>query len=557
MLIALFMWIYITGVCFTWGIIICRLLISRKLFFPIELPHFSLICLTGMAVAGTIALYVSIFLPLNLYTHLFILLPALLCWLITPLRSKMFFQFRKAFSFSGLPLAIFGMAIMMVLVISTYKIIHPDTLSYHVQSIIWFETFKAVPGTVHIDLELAFQSLWFATNALFHWNFNTPGYAFYLNGAVLSWFFLFICGSIRVNGQANAKTATLLVVLIFTLISWTQVRLTAASASPDFIVSLYILGAGFIFLEGKKDKYYTHWMVIIFSMAAISIKLSAFTMALLPLMLVISWIKKKKFMLASRSIFFCLLFLIPILARNSIASGYPFYPSGFLNIMNVEWKLSMPALEAFQQYIMNYARIPVDGNAVTTSVDVHSNWIPAWWNYLATADKLLLSLIFLLAIANLGYLHKSRKILASEEIMLLATSITGSILWFVLAPDPRFGTGFLMLLASLLAHILVKHKQLGSVISKRALIVVCWIILSGITGYTLYRFNRFFEPDQVFYPKGVELGDYKMVNCQNVTLYVPLLDSICGSIPAPCMVDSCNRVIPIGDVTTDGFLEKK
>src|SRR5688500_3757350 len=193
MLLLLALWLYISFICFTWGIIVCRFFTRGQNLAAIEFPHVSMICLLGLAAVGTVGLYLSLYMPLSGVAHLIIALPVIVCWLYAPVRRSMLPAFRKRILTGTVNWLLFLVLLLMTLSISSGLIIHPDTLSYHLQSIRWFEQFSAVPGIVNIDTELGMQSLWFAAHALFRPEITAGVFALYLNGAVLCWFFLFIC----------------------------------------------------------------------------------------------------------------------------------------------------------------------------------------------------------------------------------------------------------------------------------------------------------------------------------------------------------------------------
>lgn len=87
--------------------------------------------------------------------------------------------------------------------------------------------------------------------------------------------------------------------------------------------------------------------------------------------------------------------------------------------------------------------------------------------------------------------------------------------------------------------------------------IYAWLVITGLAGYTISRFNRFFEVDQLIYPKGAAIGTYKTTTCYTIPVNVPVRDTLCGGIPAPCLPDSCNSIIPLGKTIEDGFSSSK
>src|SRR5688500_15329410 len=165
MLLLLLFWLYITIICFTWGIIVCRFFTRGESMENIDFPAVSVICLLGLTATGTLALYFSLYLPVNWIVHLVIVLPVIVCWCVGPLRRTMWKLLAVSRPPGYINTILLISLILMIAGIASSTIIHPDTLSYHVQSIRWFEQFKVVPGIVNVDTELGMQSLWFAAHA--------------------------------------------------------------------------------------------------------------------------------------------------------------------------------------------------------------------------------------------------------------------------------------------------------------------------------------------------------------------------------------------------------
>src|SRR5258705_8831822 len=88
---------------------------------------------------------------------------------------------------------------------STWTIVHPDTLGYHAQTIQWIEKYKAVPGLVHLHVRFGYQGLWFVNCALFDFSFTGNEGITFLNSTVLLWFFIFMVNRIDQNFFKDGK----------------------------------------------------------------------------------------------------------------------------------------------------------------------------------------------------------------------------------------------------------------------------------------------------------------------------------------------------------------
>ena len=223
----------------------------------------------------------------------------------------------------------------MVIFLTSSPVIHPDTLNYHVYSVLFFDHFGIVPGIVHLKPQFGFQSLWFVALNVFEFRFLSDAPTFYLNGAVLCWFILFLISEGKVFGKESQGHITILPgiacfgLLFFTLISWTQIRLTASSASPDFISALCVF-LGFYFLivaSRERENSVFSFLAIFLSLMAVCTKLSVIVILLIPILVAVNNLVKRQYKMVFGYILTTILVLAPLITRNIVTSGYPLYPS--------------------------------------------------------------------------------------------------------------------------------------------------------------------------------------------------------------------------------------
>ena len=206
MLATLLSWLYISFICWSWGILFLQLI--RKITKEESgLPHFSMICLYGLAVITIVASGLSLFMPLGDWWIQFIfILPASLIFFMKNV-PYFFSSLKKELSVLHiLSLVLLLSLLLLVLVMSTWTIVHPDTLGYHAQTIQWVEKYKAVPGLVHLHVRFGYQGLWFVNSALFDFSFTGKQGITFLNSTVLFWFLFFIVNRIDEPKSLVAET---------------------------------------------------------------------------------------------------------------------------------------------------------------------------------------------------------------------------------------------------------------------------------------------------------------------------------------------------------------
>lgn len=563
MLLTLLSWIYITAICLIWGKII--LSAFMKFTAPGPEPDFPIVCLTGLAGIGVFSLAESVFMPLSLAAHLSVLVFAIAYLLFPTNRKQIVQQLNSLRNIRRLPLLLFSTCALLILIMGSYDIIHPDTLMYHAQAIKVMEQYKAIPGLVHLRYETAMTSMWFAVQAIFRFNFIHPNNYLFINGCVLCWFCLFICMKLTTTeskgpdtkGKINYQFTGWILLLLFTVFSWTQIRLTAVSASPDFITTIYIWAAFYSFaqIRSNNNDVYTY-LAVLFCCAAITIKLSAITIALLPVLIVFKLFTQKKIKPALFIIGASVIMVLPYLVRNTITTGYPLFPSTAFNVFNFDWKLSEKNVYAFQHYIKAYARFPVaDYAEAEKALQLPaSEWIFMWWNQLALPDQLLLCTILALSLYYLFTFKTNIKQQGYTGGGILGVALTGSLIWMISAPAIRFGTGFLIPMCfsvgSGLKNLSFKKHLFENRRLNKILIIPASLL---IVFYIGYRVIYFFKPSQIILPAGLQKPVYTTTDCKGMKFSV---SDNCSFAPAPCFNGNCERIMLRGTGISDGFKGK-
>lgn len=543
----------ITLVCYSWG----DLFFGKGIFASSSvLAHPAIISLAGLMMVSMTATILSLFVPLGpLWIKSLFLLPLL--WLIYRKGIPALVNpFRTLFTgFSMGAWILFSALLLMALALSAPSIIHPDTLGYHAPVIKWIENYKAVPGIVHLQPRLGLQNTWFVSIALFDL-FPVRGNGLvFLPVAVLSWYFLFLTDHINRSFLQKDLSSLLgwLAWLGISLFPITLVRLTAASTHPDFMAVL-VCWVIFWLLSKRKveNELAVHSLIILFGFYALTIKWSV-----LPIMVLALYSFTR---LSYRSVpktFYvsciALLLLGGTLARNTISSGYPFFPTDSMDWINVDWKPPKKELLDMQDYVTGYARGYKEGSAqeaINGSNARFEEWIPVWWKHLTLPDKVMISLTLLALLISVIRLQS--KIFREEYGRLWLVSFTGLLFWWLIAPDPRFGYAFItgLILAGFSGKIpLPDKKWIGEKIS--FLLLLPAIMITLYTGYRGWK-------DQVYQHLLLPAGPYmkntgQVIEIEGRKLYKPLDQEGCSWNALPCTPDDMEGVEFRGEELEDGF----
>ncbi len=561
MLIILLAWIYISFLSWMWGILFLQF-IKKITGNELQLQHFSLICISGLSVITIIASILSLFIPLgDWWVQFLFIIPCLVLFFkkdspafFTALKKEL--QDLHLFS-----IILLSACLLLILVMGSWTIIHPDTLGYHAQTIQWIEKYKAVPGLVHLHVRFGYQGLWFIDSALFGFSFTGKEGIILLNTTVLFWFYMFFLNRINYNFLKDGKRLYGLLwmaLLVISIWSYTQVRLTATSASPDFIATLFILIIIYILLEKNlRHLDASTWLLVAFlSLVAVTIKLSVAPILLVAIVPALLGLVKRKIKLFFTILFISIVTLSPFIARNIISTGYIVFPSTFIDVANVDWKYDRELTVNEKNYITAYAK----KTGVVTKDEINavnkmnpSEWLSTWWQNRSIADKIIM--IFLL-LSILSALLSIRKILLSGFIplLVLVTLLTGIVFWFANAPDPRFGFGSIIGFIGVVFYLVFKEKVIF--IGKNVLTAILLVIAGSIFAYTGYRFVNFFNKEQLIFPLGIEKTEYKTFECDGIKINSPAVNKDFGIVPVPCTNLDCDKFSPRGNTVEDGFKAK-
>lgn len=554
MLITLLAWVYISFVCYAWGRLFLQLMSRNN--HPLSYG-FSITCFIGLAITGSLAQIISLFTGLgSIAVQLIFLVPAVAAGLFAKQRWPFFIKMKTAVRSIRLPVAfVLATTLLMILVMSVYPVTHPDTLAYHAQLTKWAAQYGTVPGLVNVNYLYGLQNSWFLLCGLFSFSFASMNAVTFINTTVLVWLLLFVHEKINaaLRPDGNHYHAFLwLALLAVNVGTFTQIPLTATSASPDFIATIYILLIGYLCLRHHALSKQEELVIIFLCFFTITIKLSAVPVVLLAFYLLYPFTRGRIAAFMALAIFV----LVPFLARNVITSGHLFFPAAFADIFNVDWKYDTHKLGYINKFVLSFARTHEVSNPDELLSLPFQKWIPIWWHNLSIADKLTMACqVLCLAIAAISY----KSILAETALkkMCLLTCLAGLFFWFVKAPDPRFGAGFLLLFASvILSGQFIISKTSFFFTPIKIVIVLCLLTGTGIALYTLYRIDRYFNAKELVAPEGIIVPE-QAIYYKDIKTTIPLVTPQRKNISVVPDNPAERRFQFRGSTAAAGFTEKK
>ncbi len=557
MIILLLAWIYLTIVSFSWG----KLLISFPGFDQKSLPgradFLILVCFGGLAMLAALSQFLSLFIPLgSWYAQIIVIMPFLI-YLKNKSMALAISECYGKWKNVKFPVKILIVTTaLLILAISSWVVSHPDSIGYHIQIIKWIHSYRIVPGLANLNPRLGFQSAWFTLNSLFTFPFIKAGVYTYLGSIVCIWYIIFIASLINRNiNKGNFALAIFWMgLLVISFGSYTQIRLTASSASPDFIAAIFILIAVYLsFAQEDLPDNLSISLQVVFSFTALSIKLSAIPICLLGIYGLVKLLSQKKMSKNIALIVLILMIVCNSMVRNIITSGYVFYPSPFPDIIHADWKMPRYKAAHEAQYITAFAKTESENGDkdIRETLDMHFHqWMPIWWFHRSIADKFVLVLLLVLICSVLLLIKRTAIRLYGLSLTIVAT---GLIFWYLLGPDPRFGWGFIISFIGISMWLLHQRVSLQLHIGNKVPLFLLNIVNAGLACYTVYRFVYFFSVSQIVFPMGTASQSFTSKVCNDIQFNIAFPKEGCGDNDIPCIEGSCKDFLFRGADVTDGF----
>lgn len=489
---------------------------------------FAGICITGIVLSA-----VSLWLPLNYLILLALLGLSVIYWGINFKNGKQAIQ-KIAIQIKNLPTyskIAFLLVSAVVLSLSIIAPLHYDTGLYHLQTMMWNESFHVVPGLANLHERLAFNSSLFTLTPIFGLPSLFKQHIFSINALSILCFFTWCI-------SASAKTASFpikVALVIFPLLIFRTYAGSISSLSTDMLPNILIVYVllKVVFFDEQLTKQKVFLSVI--ALYSVTLKLSAAPVGLLFLFTIIKIIGKKKY-----KEFFLLAItgaaiVLPWLVRNVILSGYLVYPFPTINLFNFDWKQPANLAQQAKDWVTSYARVT---QAPDTLSWPFSKWFPIWLKAQNPLNLLLFGCSILSPAIMFFLFAKRRKHSINVNVFYYwAIAFVGTVFWFCSAPDFRFNYAFIIL-AAVIPFVLLWN--VFPVMPTPKISGYFYAILMAGLVYTYYKAPKNYSAATLYKPISTEVnGGEKNIQfvqhtIDNYIIYTPIGTDQCFGAPIPC-----------------------
>jgi hypothetical protein len=445
-----------------------------------------------------------------------------------------------------------------------------DTHLYYTQSIIWDETYPVVPGIGNMHGRLGFNSNLLLMSAAFSvkdlFGFRVFGLLSLFTIVLYAW----IIAGISTHKSVWVRLALSFFIFAFLFLYHLSLSSPSTDPFPNMLVAFVLIRA-ILDKDALQHSPLVFWLLPVF---CLTLKLSVAPLCLLSLLLCYYIIKEKQYRSLVVFTLLALFILVPWCARNVIITGYLIYPFPAIDIFNVDWKIPIDLVQIEKGLVSSWAKmpgLPLDKFEAMPFWE----WAAVW---LLRHIRYMQFYIFTFCLAGLSpfamcWLKAKLNVKVSPlQVTAWIVGVAGSIFWFFMAPDVRFGFSFILmagLVPLFLAPIPLGKTGLNKIVAT-AMIVSLFYFLWPL--YKLYDDTIGTKPlvSYLYSPQSVGtvekaiypvlfpnvIAVYTEHKIGNTTVYISNT-GFCYEYCFPCMPYGARTLEMRGDRIEDGFRVKK
>ncbi len=475
MVLIAFTWLFIAFCSFVFGK--AAIMLLNKYLLDGYKPQLELTAFIGLLSIGVIANIVSCFRPVN--DELLITIAGFSVYYAYKNRESILVDFmylwqrvlRTTLFEWGAVALLFGFCLAKASVLSTSH----DEGVYYLQTIRWNAEYGLVPGLGNLEGRFAFNSSWHVLMALFGFqglnslpgnpNFNDIGEL----SALLIGIWCVEGLSLCLRGERSYfNTYRALMLMAWPLI--VVHNLSSPMADLGVMLCIWVV-IGLLIQQIEERAGQTRiWLVIGIAAVAITIKLSAIIMAIIPLFYFRKTLSTGKPIRALAIAVFSILILSPWAYRTWVISGYWLYPIKATGFLSADWKMPEKELDKEAFDVTRFARFGPDGPKgkvpngwYEQENPAFTDWVPYWYNHtLSITEQIFFALSFLSCIGLILQFFtqlKTAEPIAKELNWVGLLLVAGACFWFLKGPSFRFGYGYLIPLTVLFLLMALKANE--------------------------------------------------------------------------------------------------
>jgi|GEM_PF-2497658 hypothetical protein len=509
---------------------------------PLPPPGWVILPLLGFLIHIPVLSFLSLFLPLNTYVFLSIIV---LLLLFLPWR-KTLFHHSIPVNNQPVKLLVFSLLAFLTLLSASLPPTLPDMWGYHAQAIQWTEKYAVVPGLGNLCSKFAFNFGSFLFLALLSMRPLTGQPLFTLNALLMIWVFGYLAFFLGRKGSAIVK----MVLLLGVFAVFHYFKQAIPSTSVECTSALLLLLLFFLYLShygalepNDKKRYLGIIVLLILILPVIKLTNAAYLLLVLPILRQVRLKVKWGILVAA------IIIWAPWLIRNVVMTGYLLYPFPQVDVFHLEWAVNKASAWDDYHWIRSWGRIPYLSSREVLQMPFLS-WARVWaktagfffWFFAVSG---------ILVSTAVALNRKSASNISRGLKAFWLVTVVNVILWFLIAPDPRF------IITSLILIVLIPSLSIASTFETPRLIEYEKAFLTGLTciliSLELFLNGPSFQGHWLE-PSRFPRQEMITVSVDGITIYTPARGVNCYDYPVPCAPKIIPGLQPRGNSLQKGFI---
>ena len=409
-----------------------------------------------------------------------------------------------------------GIIILLIPIFLSQKY-HEDFGYYHLPYAISFIEEKIIFGFANIDNSFVYNSIWLNLYSIFfindkNFNFLTlPSFLLFLS------FILFSFNQLILNNKKLISDYYLLITLFYFILKFTRI----SEFGVDLPASIFSILAIYYFLRfsenvSKTSKTEYFFLILIFSIFSILVKLSTIPIILLPTFLYVKYFKDLKFDIFKLNFFFIYILLITFFFQQFIYTGCLLFPSN-LTCLEVSWFSEDNINLSKQLELINKGYFSLAKDIYTPEEYLKNfNWLSFWIkrNFIEIFEHLITIIVPILLFLIFQKKKTDYKFILNNKLGIYFFLILGLLFWLNFSPIYRFA---IYLFVTLIFVLLIKSLISKNFSQKFFLVFVTTFIFFSFSK----NVERLSKVDNIFL--GISKIDNKFIlNEKNVNTLVKI-----------------------------------
>ncbi len=405
---------------------------------------------------------------------------------------------------------------------------------YYLQTVKWISERPIQVGLANVHGRLAFNSGWFIFASLLHHPWAPDG-GYFAN--LLPMTFTAAAVSVALERLIRGDRSYPNLGLAFMVVPLAHATTGLGGAAPDYVMTVLVPLALVLwahsFALGSQDDARAATLLCVL---ATVIKISA--APLLPGSLLALALRYREYRPAwmARLGAMIAVGIGPWVLRSVFLSGCLVYPVVSTCFARLRWMPDAASVRGEKDWLASWARLP---RFKPDQVLGNWAWLPSWWKASVLARPDILLLLALIVVGLLCWLVSLRATSRALAVP-FAVAFAGSVFWFLSAPDPRFGLGFLHALWLLPLAFVASHPRLFSHPLPRAGLCAGLLATAGYLLKTMGMWGMLVHGSRVFpvlaWPAPIDgtVGTEVKVTASGYQVRVPIKNDQCFAAELPC-----------------------